>query len=148
MGKESRVPLKAVVAAMLCVALCSGCAPKVVQYVDSGRSYDATAALSVLDGTDSSAVAQKATSLGPKLRSEALAGLTRQGSSASEIAGLLTRTFPSTANGVPLYVERMTFGGKPSVLVVEAIGPEGGVLASKRLWVISDAGDVLFSGTR
>ena len=75
---------------------------------------------------------------GVKLRHDALAALRRQGATASGVADLLTRTFPSDTSGVPVYVEKATYEGKPAVLVVEAAGPKAGSLNAKRLWVVGD----------
>lgn len=148
MGSTARVLAIATIIGLLCGSLTGGCAGKAIRYVDSGRSYDATAALDVLAQTDSSAVAKESASNTTRLRTRALAELTRTGTAGSKAASLLTSTFPSNAGGVPLYVERVTFNGKPSVLVVEAAGRAGGTLDSKRLWVIGDDGEVLFAGTR
>jgi hypothetical protein len=137
------------VAIMVCVAwTLSGCGVKGPTFVDRGTSYDKTSALAVLAAADGSAFAAKPTSTGVKLRHNALAALRREGAAASAVADLLTKTFPSTTTGVPIYVERATFGNQPAVLVVEATGPVSGTLNTKRLWVVSENGDILFAGSR
>ena len=105
-------------------------------------------ALAVLATADASAVASQPTADGAELRHAALAALRREGETASSVADLLTRTFPSSTRGVPVYVERASYDGTPAVLVVEATGLASGPLSSKRLWVVSESGDILFAGSR
>jgi hypothetical protein len=132
----------------LAVALLCGCAKKGPAYVDAGTAHTKATALAVLSQADTSAVSSHPTSDGSKLRHDALAALRRQGAKASAVADLLTRAFPSDTRGVPVYVERATYDGKPAVLVVEATGPDSGSLNSRRLWVVGDDGDILFAGSR
>lgn len=148
MGNPPRGLVIATCVVALLTILCAGCSARQVTYVDAGRSYDSTMALDVLDRTESPVVAAQATAAGPELRTKALAQLTRQGDTASEVAALLIRSFPSGTAGVPIYVERVTFSGKPAVLVVEAVGREGGSLSYRRLWVVGTTGEVLFAGSR
>jgi hypothetical protein len=132
----------------LSVTLLCGCARRGPVYADTGTPHTKATALVVLSNADTAAIASRPTTDGIKLRHDALAALRRQGAKASEVADLLTRTFPSDTSGVPVYVERATFGGKPAVLVVEATGPGSGSLNSKRVWVVGDNGDILFAGSR
>jgi hypothetical protein len=143
-----RAALGATLAAFVVLALLSGCSSKGPVYVDEGASYNADTALEALQKADASALATKATADGVKLRHDALAALRREGTNASAVADLLTRTFPSTTSGVPVYVERGTFNNTPAVIVVEATGPASGTLSSKRLWVLGENGDILFAGSR
>jgi hypothetical protein len=39
-------------------------------------------------------------------------------------------------------------GGQSAYILVEVIGPGSGKLTTKRLWALSDAGAVLYVGTR
>jgi predicted small lipoprotein YifL len=144
----SRTVLVASLLAAVAAALMTGCASKGPVYVDSGVNHTSATALALLAKADASAVASKPTSEGAKLRHEALAALRRNGAAASSVADLLTRTFPSSTSGVPVYVERGSYEGKPAVLVVEATGPKSGSLSTKRLWVVGESGDVLFAGSR
>jgi len=147
----SRIARTVLITALLAataVALLTGCASKGPVYVESDVNYTNAMALALLAKADASAVASKPTSEGEKLRHEALAALRRNGATASSVADLLTRTFPSSTSGVPVYVERGNYDGKPAVLVVEATGPKSGSLSAKRLWVVGENGDVLFAGSR
>lgn len=128
--------------------LALGCSSRALTYVDSGRSYDSSAALDALARADSSSLSRQSVASGQELRTKALAALTRKGTAASAAASLLAKSFPSDTTGVPVYVERVMFAGKPAVLVVEAVGPEGGVLGHKRLWVVGEDGAILFAGSR
>lgn len=147
MARTARVVLVMLVSATL-LAMLSGCAEKGPVFVDAGTAYNKTNALVVLEQADASAVAARPTAEGTKLRHTALSALRRQGATASNVADLLTRTFPSDTTGVPIYVERVTYDGKPAVLVVEATGPESGSLNAKRLWIVGETGDILFAGSR
>ena len=59
-----------------------------------------------------------------------------------------TATFGAKTRGVPVYVEWADLDGQRALIMVEAIGPAGGSLTTKRLWALSPSGDVLFAGTR
>ena len=129
--------------------LLCGCAKKGPTYVDAGTAHTKATALVVLVASRHlGRRSSRPTSDGAKLRHDALAALRRQGATASAVADLLTRTFPSDTRGVPVYVERATYDGEPAVLVVEATGPNSGSLNSRRLWVVGDDGDILFAGSR
>lgn len=144
----ARAALIVVLVGMVSAVLLCGCAEKGPTYVDNGTAHTQDSALTLLADADAAAVASRATSEGTKLRHDALAALRRQGPEASSVSDLLTRTFPTDTSGVPIYVERGTYGGRPAVLVVEATGPSEGTLNSKRLWVVSTEGDILFAGSR
>jgi len=146
--RRARAALAVCLLAAVAVGLLTGCANKGPVYVESGATHTNETALAVLAKADASAVASKPTADGPKLRHAALAALRREGTTASSVADLLTRTFPSTTSGVPVYVERGSYDGKAAVLVVEATGPESGSLSTKRLWVVAENGDILFAGSR
>jgi predicted small lipoprotein YifL len=135
-------------AAAMLISLLSGCAPKGPVYVDAAASYDKTSALAILAAADASNYASRPTSDGVELRHDALAELRRKSPSASGVADLITTTFPRATSGVPVYVEKATFEGKPAVIVVEATGPPSGKLSSKRIWVLGENGDILFAGSR
>lgn len=126
----------------------SGCAPKGPTYVDAGASYSQSTLAKVYALSDTSKLAGQSAADTTKLRHDALTGLRRQGGSASAAADLMTNTFPPSTRGVPVYVERALFNGAPALIVVEAIGPATGKLTTKRLWVLSDTGAVLFVGTK
>ena len=147
MARVVRIALSALVVSAV-IALGSGCAKQEPVFVDAVTAHTKTTALAVLERAESSSMASRPTADGTELRHDALAALRRQGATASAVADLLTRTFPSDTSGVPIYVERATYNGKPSVLVVEATGPESGSLSSKRLWVVAENGDILLAGSR
>jgi predicted small lipoprotein YifL len=143
-----RAALIVTLALAMAAALLTGCAKKGPSYLDGSTAYTKATALVVLEKADTKALSGRPTADGVKLRHEALAALRREGQSASAVADLLTRTFPSDTTGVPVYIERATFDGKPAVLVVEATGPESGSLSTKSLWVVADDGNILFAGGR
>lgn len=125
-----------------------GCSPESPRFVDSGAQYTSLDVTSVLDVVDSADVGGTPTTDAATLRSSYLGALRGQGTSAAEAANVITRTFSKATPGVPVYVERAVFEGTPALVIVEAIGPRGGTLRDKRIWVIDDNGAVLFSVTR
>lgn len=148
MPRFARIALLVACTAFAATVLLSGCAKKGPTYVESATDYSQVTALAVLARADASRVADRPTADGVQLRHDALAALRRQGATASGIADLLTRTFPSDTSGVPVYVEKASYEGKPGVLVVEAAGPKAGMLNAKRLWVVGTDGTILFAGSR
>jgi hypothetical protein len=138
-------------AAALAVAAClvaAGCAPKGPTFVDAGASYTESTLGQVYAKADTSKLANESAGDTTKLRHDALTSLRGHGTAASSAADLITKTFPPTMRGVPVYVERATYNGEPALVVVEAIGPTAGKLSLKRLWVLSETGTVLFYGTK
>lgn len=148
MTRVARAALIVALVVTIAVASLVGCARKGPVFVDAGVAHTKASALSILAQADTAQVASRPTAEGSKLRHDALAALRRQGSTASAAADLLTRAFPSDTSGVPVYVERGTYEGKPAVLIVEATGPSSGSLNAKRLWVVGENGDILFAGSR
>jgi hypothetical protein len=130
---------------VLTVAACTASGPT---WVDSGSSYTTQTVSSVLAKADITKYADVSAADTTKLRHQALTDLRKRGSSAATAAGLITKTLPADSRGVPVYVERASVGGQPAYLFVEAIGPATGKLTTKRLWALSDAGAVIFVGTR
>ena len=148
MSRQVRNALAVAAAAVMIAALCAGCSPKGPTYVEKGKDYDRAASLALLASVDPGELAKRPTSDGVGLRHTALAELRLRGKNASGVADLLTKTFPSDTTGVPVYIERGSFDGKPAVIVIEAIGPEVGHLNSKRIWFVGEQGEVLFAGSR
>jgi len=146
-ARVARIVVLAMVVATA-LAVLTGCAEKGPTYVDAGAVHTKATVIAILEQTDTSAIADRPAADGAKLRHQALAALRRQGTDASSVADVLTRTFPSDTRGVPVYVERASYDGKDAILVVEATGPDSGKLNAKGLWVISESGDVLFAGGR
>jgi hypothetical protein len=126
----------------------SGCAKSSPTFVEHGATYTKSGALALLDRTDISTVAQHATSDATSLRHTALANLRRKSAAAAVAADLITKTLPSTARDVPVYVELGSFGKTPATIIVEATGPANGKLSTRRLWAIGSRGEVLFVATR
>lgn len=123
-----------------------GCGGPSVEFLDSNAEYTATQARQVLERTDTSELSDELTQQATALRRSALADLRSQGKTAGEAADLITNTFPPGTKSVPVYVERATVNGKPSLVIVEAWGSPEGSLDRKRLWVIERAtGDVVYS---
>lgn len=138
----------AIVALFVCTVFASGCRGTAIEYVESGNDYSAEDALSIADSADPGMLAERKVADAPGLRSGNLSELRAKGRGAAEIAELLTRVFPPDTSAVPFYVERGSFEGTPAVFVVEAIGKRGGYLGDERIWVLSDSGNVLLTGTR
>ena len=126
----------------------TGCADPGPTFVEHGASYSQASALKLLEGVDTSKLAQRPTSDAEKLRHTALAALRRNGTTAAAAADLLIKTMPTTAHGVPVYVELGSFGAKPATILVEATGPNSGKLSTKRFWAFGADGTVLFVATR
>ena len=144
MSRAARLVLVKALTPLALAMLLTGCSSADPVYVSKGTSYTAATIASVFDIADTTEPATESA----LLRHSALAALRRSGADASAVADLLTRSFPSDTRGVPVYVERATFDGKPAVVVVEATGPSGGHLDSKRIWVLGERGDVYFAGSR
>ena len=140
-------------ALLLCIAalllsVTTACSPSGPAWVDSGATYTTKTLPSLMSKADISKYSGVSASDTTQLRHKALTDLRRRGGNASAAADLITKTLPSNSQGVPVYVERAKVGGQPSYILIEAIGPANGKLTTKRLWALSDAGAVLFVGTR
>jgi hypothetical protein len=144
----ARLTLRMTACLALVTMLLAGCAPKGPVYVKDGKNYDKSTAIALLASVDAGSYSKERTSDGPKLRHAALAALRRNGPAASSAADLLTRTFPSKTAGVPVYVEHGSFNSVPAYVVIEATGPASGHLNSKRIWIVTEKGDILFAGSR
>lgn len=138
------------VAFALCcaTAFLGGCTPANPTYVDEGRVYTISTVATVTSAVEIGKVAGADVSSAKVMRHDALVALRSSGSGGSEAANLITRTFPSQARSVPLYVERASLGDRPVWILVEAVGPKDGKLADKRVWVIGDDGEILYAATR
>jgi hypothetical protein len=130
------------------VLLLPACAPSGPTWVDSGASYATSGLSAVYAKADISKLANGSASNTTQRRHDALVGLRKRGGSASAAADLITKTLPSNSRGVPIYVESATIDGRHGLILVEAIGPPNGKLTTKQLWALTDAGAVLFVGTR
>ena len=130
------------------VVLLAGCSSTGPTWVDSGAGYTTQNVSDVYTKADISRYAEVSAANTTQQRHDALTALRARGGNASDAATLLTNTLPSDARGVPVYVERATFNGQPALILVEAIGPSKARLTTKRLWVLSAEGTVLFVGTR
>jgi hypothetical protein len=125
-----------------------GCAAKGPFYADSGASYTKATLGALFDKADIAPYSTRSAADATKLRHDALTQLRRKGGGASKAADLLTATFGATTRGVPIYVEWANVDGQRALVFIEAIGPTGGVLRTKRLWALSESGNVLFAATR
>jgi hypothetical protein len=47
-----------------------------------------------------------------------------------------------------VYLERAAVDGTPAIILVEAAGPEGGKLSTKRIWVLDEQGGVIYAGSK
>jgi hypothetical protein len=140
-------------AAMLLViaalgAVVVGCSAQGATFVDANGSYTESSVMKLASGIDSSKLAGTSADQSTDLRHDALTTLRSRGGSAVPIADMLTKTFSAETRGVPMYVERASFNGKPAVVMIEAAGPARGKLSTKRVWVLDEQGDVLFVGTK
>lgn len=140
--------LRACLLATLLLLLLAGCERPRIVYVDEDRSYTDESALALSERLNPGELAEKPADESKELRHDALVQLRGMGPEASEAAELITATFSSSTQGVPFYVERATYGSKPVIVMVEAIGPPDGRLLDERVWVLGEGGEVLLSGTR
>jgi len=141
------VSLSLLVFAAIAVLFLSACGPTGPTWVDAGATYTTKTLSAEYAKASLGDLAKNSTADTAKLRHDALVGLRRRGGSAADAADLITKTLPTDGHGVPLYVERATVDGVPSLILIEAIGPPSGKLTTKRLWALSDQGAVLFVGT-
>lgn len=126
----------------------AGCARSGPAYAETANEYSAANVDVLFENARATDTEGQASSRSEELRHRALVDLRDQGPGASAAADLITDTFPVDTRGVPVYVERAAFGGAEAVFLLEAIGPQGGSLDDTRLWVISEAGEVLYSEVR
>lgn len=133
---------------VLFVLVLAGCSKSGPQFVDEGTAYTEKNLTQVLEQSDSGELRAASGADAEMLRQEALTGLRRQGGPAADAAALITDTFPANATGVPYYVERATFDGKPCLVIIEARGPKAATLSNRLLWVIGENREVLFSVMR
>ena len=148
MSRRLRTLLPALLALVLSATVASGCTSTGPSYVDSGANYSKASLSSLFDKVDIRRYATQSAGDTTKLRHDALTSLRRRGGDASKAADLLTATFGANTRGVPVYVEWANLDGQRALVLVEAIGPSNGVLTTKRLWALSESGDVLFVATR
>jgi hypothetical protein len=125
-----------------------GCAPSGPAWVDSGATYTTSSLAGVFDKADISKFKDRPVSEAGDQRQKALTALRMKGKQASQAADLITKILPADSSGIPVYVERATVGGQSAYVLVEAIGPSGGKLSTKRMWALADNGAVLWVGTR
>jgi hypothetical protein len=144
---RARQALAFCLATVLLVAVL-GCATGGPQFVAEDRTYTMSEALDLPARLDAGDLPDTDTNESASLRRAALVALRKQGGKAEEAARIITATFPPETAGVPFYVEQATYGTAPAIVMVEAIGPRGGKLVDRRVWVISPEGDVLLTGTR
>ena len=133
-------------ASLLALAALTGCGSQTITYSTSETEYSAQTLTAVIASTDTGSLPDTPVSEADDLRSRALVELRGEGAEQAQVADLITATFTGPTTAVPVRVERATFAGQPAIIVVEAIGPEGGMLADKRVWVLSTDGSVLYSG--
>lgn len=133
-----------VVLAFLSLVL-AGCASSAPEFVDAQASYDQPQLQERLTATDTGSLKQTPVIKAPALRTTALAALRGEGEVAAGAATLITRSFPPKTMAVPVYVERAQFSGSPVLVVIEAYGASAGTLDRKRLWVLDESGQILFS---
>jgi hypothetical protein len=148
MPRRPRTLVHALLALLLVATVVSGCAAAGPSYVDSGASYSKASISGLFDKVDIAKYSTQSAADVTKLRHDALTGLRRRGAGASKAADLLTATFGAKTRGVPVYVEWANLDGQRALVLVEAIGPSNGALTTKRLWALSESGDVLFVATR
>jgi hypothetical protein len=122
-------------AAALTLMILTGCTSGPV-WVAEQKSYTATEARGALDRANGSPYAEMSVASAGALRSDALVSLRNRGGASAEAAALITKTFPSDAAAVPVYVELAKVDGRDVLLLVEAWGPRGGSLDMERLWVL------------
>lgn len=147
--RRKTIALSLVVAfGFVAILTLSGCSPTGPQWVDVNTSYTANNVSDVYGKADISKFAQVSAADTTQQRHDALTGLRKRGGTAASAADLITKTLPSDTRGIPVYVERASYDGQPALVLVEAIGPAQGKLTTKRLWVLSSTGAVLFVGSR
>ncbi len=129
-------------------AVVAGCSSQGATFVDSNGSYTESSVMTLTAGIDSSKLADTGSDRAAELRHDALTTLRSRGGRAVPVADLLTKTFSAETRGVPMYVERASFNGKPAIVMIEAAGPPKGKLTTKRVWVLDEQGGVLFVGAR
>lgn len=145
-----RKPRGILAAITLCfvISLLGGCTSTGPIFISEDRSYTPTTVASVIAEVELGELAEANVAEAETLRHDALVALRSASSGGADAASLITSTFPSLARTVPLYVERASFDGKPAWILVEAVGPRSGKFENKRLWVLGDGGDILYSATR
>lgn len=133
-----------VVLAVLAVLL-TGCTSDAPEFVDAGATYTQAQLQDKLASIDTESLKQTPVLQASALRTKSLAALRGEGEVAAAAATLITKSFPSRTAAVPVYVEKAKYSSDTVLIIVEAYGPSAGALDRKRLWVIGEDGQVLFS---
>ena len=134
--------------ALLALVLLAGCVHSGPTWVDSGSSYTLADLSQLYAKADISRYENSPTSHSGTLRHDALTALRSKGDAPASAANIITRNLPADTRGVPVYVEKATVDNAPAYIIIEATGPASGDLTTKRMWVLSDKGAVVFVGTR
>ncbi len=140
--------LKLLPAIALCVlTLCvlAGCSQG-PEWDPSLGTITSSALMARLRSTDTAELREVPASEARQRRDDALAAL-RKEDGGSAVADVLTEAFAQGNAGVPVYVGLGQFGGQRAIAVIEAYGPATGKLAFKRLWILSETGEPLYSST-
>lgn len=123
---------------VLAMVVTAGCtSPSRVTYIPDGGSYTAKDLPAILKNADPGATARVSYDDASKVRQDALVSLRKQGDDAGKLADILTAEFPTDTRSVPFKVEKVTYEAKNAWIVLESSGKTGGLLTSRRLWVIS-----------
>lgn len=138
----------ALMALVMAAALLPGCSPKGPTFVEQGSTYTTETVNAVYDHADVSKLANVSVDKSSALRHQALTSLRSRGTNGAAVADLVTKTLQAETRSVPVYVEIATVSGKHAVILVEAVGPPGGTLGRKRLWVFDEGGNVIYAGSR
>ncbi len=144
----SRPNARALFVIVLMAFALTACSPVRAQLVDEDAAYTSQNIDEALEAVEAGDVAGRSVSESEELRTAALVSLRNQGDGGTQIADLITSTFPPETRGVPVYAERATFNGKDAWVVVEVMGRDGGSLEDMRLWVLGDNGEILYSANR
>ncbi len=137
-----------VAAALFALVLLAGCSGNPPRFVDEDNVYSADQALELPLDVHAGAVAGRPAEDAEELRTDTLAALRREGGEKADIAALITQSLPVKSRGVPIYIELAEVDKVSSIIVVEAVGRDGGKLDGKRVWVLNRAGEVLLMGNR
>ena len=138
--------LLSITALFACLAVASGCSTPSIVFETTGRTLNADSARTLLAATDTSDVSSRRIAEAAKLRHETLVSLRALGEDGAAAADLITATFPTNTQAVPVRVETAVWSGVPALVLIEAYGRRSGRLDQKRLWVLdSSTGAVLFT---
>ncbi|MFA5843789.1 MAG: hypothetical protein WC971_03050 [Coriobacteriia bacterium] len=137
-SSRKRIHKHSAALALMCIIVLTtgGCRGRdAVAFVDQRSVYTTQQVREMARKCALGDVAGRPVSEASELRHERLSELREKGADWARAADVLTVGFPADTRSVPVRVEAASVDGVEAWVVVEAWGPRGGALDSRRVWV-------------